>query len=204
MKQLMEDYKKRKEEIQKRLSEFAETGKSSDERIFAELAFCLCTPQSRAEVCWDRVSKLFQSGKLFGGDYGDILNGLRGVRFLNNKTGYIVENRAFLRGMRDKINSFDSSFQAREWLVKNIKGFGYKEASHFLRNIGKGGGLAILDRHILKNLREMGVIELPKMLSRKRYIEIEEEMKRFSEKTGIPLSHLDLLFWSRETGKVFK
>ena len=27
----------------------------------------------------------------------------------------------------------------------------YKEASHFLRNIGFGENIAILDRHILKN-----------------------------------------------------
>ncbi len=94
----------------------------------------------------------------------------------------------------------------REWFVENIKGFGYKEASHFLRNIGLGKDIAILDRHILKNLKKYGVIDkIPSSLgSRRVYLEIEEKMKGFSKKTGIPLEDMDLLFWSLQTGFVFK
>ncbi len=94
--------------------------------------------------------------------------------------------------------------ELREWLVKNIKGYGYKEASHFLRNIGFEE-LAILDRHVLKNLKNYGVIEeVPKSLTPKKYKEIEEKMRRFSKSVDIPISHLDLLFWSNETGEIFK
>jgi len=82
---------------------------------------------------------------------------------------------------------------------------GYKEASHFLRNIGLGKDMAILDRHILKNLKAFGVInDIPRALSRKKYLEIEEKMRKFSHEIGIPISHLDLLFWSRQTGEIFK
>jgi len=80
-----------------------------------------------------------------------------------------------------------------------------KEATHFLRNIGLGKDLAILDRHILKNLNYYGVInELPKTLTKKKYLEIEDKMKKFSEEIKIPIDELDLLFWSEETGKIFK
>jgi N-glycosylase/DNA lyase len=94
--------------------------------------------------------------------------------------------------------------EKREYLVKNVKGLGLKEASHFLRNIGHNN-LAILDRHILKNLHKLGVIEeVPRSLTKKAYLDIEEKFKRFSKKIGITMDELDLLFWSMETGKVFK
>jgi N-glycosylase/DNA lyase len=93
----------------------------------------------------------------------------------------------------------------RDWLVRNIKGIGYKEASHFLRNIGFGGRLAILDVHILRNLVKFGVLrEIPKSLSRGKYIELERKAGRFADKAGIPMDHLDLLFWSEQTGMIFK
>ena len=89
--------------------------------------------------------------------------------------------------------------------MKNVNGLGYKETSHFLRNIGLGKNFAILDRHILKNLKRYGVIKsIPKTLTRKKYLEIERKMKKFSEKIKIPLAELDLLFWSEETGEIFK
>ncbi len=97
-------------------------------------------------------------------------------------------------------------FPMREWLVENIKGLGYKEASHFLRNIGLGKDIAILDRHILKNLQKYGVIDkIPSSLgSRRVYLEIEEKMKALSKETRIPLEDMDLLFWSLQTGFIFK
>ena len=107
--------------------------------------------------------------------------------------------------IKSLLNSFDGVFSAREWLVKNIKGIGYKEAGHFLRNIGLGSDIAILDRHILKNLKRLGVIsDIPKTLTRNKYIEIENKLRGFSRKVSIPMDHLDLLFWAREAGKIFK
>ena len=89
--------------------------------------------------------------------------------------------------------------------MKNIKGLGYKEASHFLRNIGRGEDLAILDRHILKNLALLGVIdEVPSSPTKRLYLEIEEKMAAFSRQTNIPMGHLDLLLWYKEAGEVFK
>lgn len=93
----------------------------------------------------------------------------------------------------------------REWLVGKVLGIGMKEASHFLRNIGLGKDLAILDRHILINLKEYDVIkEIPRYITRKVYIDIEDKMKKFSKLMSIPMDELDLLFWSKETGMIFK
>ena len=89
--------------------------------------------------------------------------------------------------------------------MKNIKGIGYKEASHFLRNIGFGAELAILDIHILRSLVKLGVIdEMPKTLTPKRYLAIEEKVKLFADKVKIPMARLDLVLWSAGTNKIFK
>ena len=96
-------------------------------------------------------------------------------------------------------------FEKRNWILKNIKGMGLKEAAHVLRNLGYGRYLAILDRHVLKNLMELGVIkEIPKTLTPKIYFEIEEKMKEYSKYVNIPMDALDLVFWSQQAGEVFK
>ena len=82
---------------------------------------------------------------------------------------------------------------------------GYKEASHFLRNIGLGEDLAILDRHILKNLKFTGVIkDIPKAMTKEQYFNIENKMKKLSQRSKIPLGHLDLVMWYKEAGEIFK
>ena len=209
-KELLKLYETRKNEIKQRLKDFKEVMNFSDEQIFAELTFCLFTPQSKAKTCDLAVKRLVESNMLLKGDQKQIERYLEGVRFPANKAKYLVESRKFFmteNGVRIKnhLKSFHSSHQARDWLVKNIKGFGYKEASHFLRNIGLVEDLAILDKHILKNLHEFGVInEIPKSITPKKYFEIENRMKRFAREIGIPFAELDLLLWSKETGEIFK
>jgi N-glycosylase/DNA lyase len=207
---LLQLYSERKDELKKRLQDFNQVFHESDERVFAELAFCLCTPQSKATTCWNAISSITKNNLLFCGNEEQIKPFLNAVRFSENKSKYIVEARSFFTSnsqlqIKNKLKNFQNSQQARDWLVENVKGFGMKEASHFLRNIGMGNNLAILDVHILKNLQEFGVIEeIPKSLTPKKYVEVEQQMKEFSEKIGIPFDEMDLLLWSKETGHIFK
>lgn len=210
MKSLLLEYKNRKKEIKDRLAEFRKVQKASDKNIFSELCFCLLTPQSKAVSCDKALRNLKSSGLLYDGCVRAIRKVLRGsARFHNKKAQYLIAaRRVFTSGkkldVKGKLDAKDS-LRAREWLVSNIKGLGYKEASHFLRNIGRGKNLAILDVHILRNLKRYGIIdEIPASLSRKRYLDIEDRMRGFSQKSGIPLEELDLLFWSKNTGYVFK
>lgn len=216
MENLLQLYELKKDEIKKRVREFGKVWTRSERKIFAELCFCLCTPQSKAEVCDKVISKLEKNKLLFTGNKKQIRPFLNSVRFAKNKTDYIIKARDLFtkKGklklkkrikIKKRIKSFNDIQELRDWLVKNVNGLGYKEASHFLRNIGLGKELAILDRHILKNLKKYRVIEeIPKSLTRKRYLEIEKKMKEFSKKINIPLAELDLLFWSKETGKIVK
>ena len=198
--QIHEHYQKIKPIIDIRLEEFRNILWREDV-LFKELAFCLCTPQSKARVCDRAISKM--GNNIFSYSRDEILKNLSGVRFPSNKAGYIIEARKNLKNLLKLKNM--NSYDAREWLVKNVKGLGYKEASHFLRNIGLGKDLTILDRHILKNLKLNNVIDdIPVSLTPKKYKEIEQKMLQFSERNGIPLDALDLVFWSMETGEVFK
>ncbi|MCD6145124.1 MAG: N-glycosylase/DNA lyase [Methanosarcinales archaeon] len=199
------------DEIESRLAEFDRIRKIGDDKaIFAELVFCILTPQSKARVCWAAVENLLGKDLLLKGESDQILGELHGVRFKYKKSEYVVEARDKLSidgkiAIKSRISRFSDVCDAREWLVRNVKGIGYKEASHFLRNIGFGENLAILDRHILKNLRSLGVIEeIPDSLSRRRYLEIEREMMEFADRVKIPMSHLDLVMWYNEAGEVFK
>ncbi len=197
--------------INSRFFEFRRLWEEGDEtKLFAELSFCLLTPQSRARICWKAVENLMEDGTLFRGTCSEIVDKLRGVRFRKNKACYIVLARELFSGggtlsIRERLLSLGSPFSMREWLVGHVKGMGYKEASHFLRNIYIGRELAILDRHILKILFSLGVIEeFPKTLSKRRYLYIEARFKDFSEEVGVPVSHLDFVLWYMATGDIFK
>ncbi|MCD4666851.1 N-glycosylase/DNA lyase [archaeon] len=197
MKFLLDYYQKKKPEIKSRLKEF-----ENNKDYFYELCFCILTPQSSAKSAWKSILKLkeldFQNKNINPEDY------IKNVRFHINKSKYLNELKNNYDFILSNIKQDKDSRELREFLVKNVKGYGYKEASHFLRNIGHKD-LAILDRHILKNLIKHKVInELPKSLTPKKYFEIENKFINFSKKTNMPLDHLDLLFWSQETGEIFK
>lgn len=209
--ELKQRYQLKKEAIEKRLQDFRTAGMLPDDDIFAELCFCLLTPQTKARSAWRAIEKLKETGLLYSGSPEEIKKWLAAVRFNENKSKYIVEARKFFTdengnmSIKNKLNALSSPIAMRIWLVEHVKGYGLKEASHFLRNIGFGDDIAILDRHILKNLARYGVIDgIPKSIPPKKYFEIEEKMRRFASQISIPFSHLDLIWWSEEAGEIFK
>jgi N-glycosylase/DNA lyase len=211
IRQLQRIYRAKKKEIVYRLGEFASClNDKKDRDILIELSFCLLTPQSKALCCWDAIRTIDRHNLLLTGSEDDIKGKLHRVRFHNKKARYLVGARGlFIRrgklSIKNVLRHFSDVYECREWLVKNIKGLGYKEASHFLRNIGMGDQVAILDRHILRNLLYFGVIqEIPASLGKTRYLEIEHNMAEFARAVRIPLAHLDLLLWYKETGEIFK
>ncbi|MDP2886967.1 MAG: DNA lyase [Ignavibacteria bacterium] len=194
----------RREAIRRRLGEFRRVKPSE---YFYELVYCLLTPQTSAENAGRVVDKLRElSFHALPVDPEPILRN-RGtyIRFHRTKSNHLVKLKEEFPIVLRSITPDIPPFELREWLVKNVSGLGYKEATHFLRNVGRNGGLAILDRHILRNLKRPGAIRsLPKTLSRKKYLSIEQQFMRFAERFGIPLDELDLLFWSMETGVIRK
>lgn len=198
-KQIKQQYKSKKKEIEKALSQFS---KLSPRKYKTELQFCLLTPQSKATSCWQAIQQL---NKLKNPTKTQISNILKKhTRFHNNKTSYLLEANKNWKAIKKNLNHPHKQ-QLRDWLATNIKGLGMKEASHFLRNIGKSDNqVAILDRHILKNLHNLRLLKQPRITSNKHYLKTENTFLALANYLKIPADHLDLLFWSNETGEVFK
>ena len=197
---MLGEYETRKGIIKSRLEDFSNV-KGDD--VFYELCFCLLTPQSSARNCDLAIKKLKEMD--FKNNSFNPVKVIEGkARFHFNKAKYVMEMKEKYNEIKNKIDNEKNNYELRGYLVENVKGLGYKEAGHFLRNIGRRG-LAILDRHILNNLFKYKVIdEIPKSLSKKKYLEIEKKFKDFSREVGIDMDEIDLLFWSMQTGEVFK
>lgn len=197
--------------IRSRLADFRRVGHGTDEALFEELCFALLAIQSSARSSDAAVRALAKEGLLWTAGPPEMARFLQHrTRFHNHKAAYIVRARErFFPGghgsLRESLDRMRDPIAARDWLVAEVDGFGLKEASHFLRNIGRGEDLAILDRHVLRNLLRHRVIgRMPKSLTPKRYRAIEARLRTFAETVGVSVGVLDLLWWSRQTGEIFK
>ena len=189
--------------IRERLSEFRIIKDKSLTDIFNELCFCIMTANCSAEKCIE-VQKRMENGfcKLGEQALSQQLKNF-GYRFPNIRANYIIKAREYQEQLFSKINSLLDHFELREWLVKNIKGLGYKEASHFLRNIGFTE-FAIIDFHIVDLLTKFDLIEKPKTLSKTKYLKIEKLLGEIAKELNLNLAELDLYMWYMETGKILK
>lgn len=204
-------YFDKRQEISDRLNEFERVGRTgSHERLFEELTFCIYTAGASARMGLRSVESV--RPVLMTGSVKDIQRALTGRhRFPNCRGAYVYQTREFLQKhcslkLRRTLQGFEGADERRDFLAanKDVRGIGYKEASHFLRNIGYRG-YAILDKHLLARLSELGVIDSRKPPSTKsRYIAIENKLKVFAESVGIGFDELDLLLWYSKTGEILK
>ena len=204
-------HRERHQEIRERLNEFAGIWSGGDdERLWEEMVFCFFTGGCSARMGLNSIEAV--RPLLMTGTQPEIASALVGShRYPNARSKYVVHSREFLKEhcemrLRSKLESFDSPLERRDWLVKEkgIKGLGYKEASHFLRNIGLRG-YAILDKHVLRCLAELGIIEDPKPPNtRSKYLRVEEKLKQLADSIGIDFDEMDLVLWSIKTGMVLK
>jgi len=188
--------------INERIEEFKNINKNSNNSLFKELCFCILTANFNAEKSikiQDEISNSFISDSV-----EDLSSKLKryGHRFPNTRAKYIDDSRKHMDKLKLIVNN-NSKKTKREWLVNNVKGLGYKEASHFLRNIGFDD-YAIIDFHIIDILIDNKLIEKPKCITKNKYLEIENILKKLAEKTNLTLSELDLYLWYMETGKILK
>lgn len=206
-----ETYSARREEIRQKLAEFSAIWqKGSDEQIWEEMVFCFFTGGCSARMGLRSIEAVRPI--LLTGTHDELMNALVGKhRYPRARAGYIVASRDFLQEhcelkLYDKLNGFTDNLERRDWLVKEkrIKGLGYKESSHFLRNIGLTG-YAILDKHILRCLAELGYIEDPTPPNtRTKYLAIENKLKEFAAQVEIDFDEMDLVLWSLKTGEILK
>ncbi len=210
---LREAHGTRRAEIRRRLGEFRSVWKSgSDTRLWEELVYCIFTAGASARMGLRAVAAV--RPLLLHGTREALTTELTrppAYRFYNVRAEHVVKTRDYLRAsfsmqIRKQLKQLRDPFARRDWLARNpgITGLGYKESSHYLRNIGFRG-YAILDKHIVRSLNELGVVDSPKPpTTRKRYLDAETRMRAFAEQIGIDFDELDLALWSMKTGEVLK
>jgi N-glycosylase/DNA lyase len=206
-------HRARRKEIRKRLGEFQEVWhKGSDARLWEELAYCIFTAGASARMGLNSVDAV--RPLLLDGEAKAMTKALKKAgahRFPVARPQYIVATRNYFRAdcgmaLRNRLRSFSDPFERRDWLAqeKQVKGLGYKEASHFLRNVGVKGH-AILDKHVMRCLCDVGVVDAPKPPStRAKYLAVEQELIRFAREIKIDFDELDLVLWSMKTGEILK
>lgn len=192
-----------RELVDARIKEFEELGNKGDNEIFKELCFCIMTANFNAErsiniqnevsdgFCTLPQAQLMEKLKEFG------------HRFPQARAEYIAGARVHKDSLKQTMKNFESEIELRKWIADNVKGIGYKEASHFMRNIGYKN-VAIIDFHIIDLLVRHGLIENPRTLTVKRYLEIEKVLKNLADRLELNLAELDLYLWYLETGKILK
>lgn len=186
--------------IDKRLKEFLSFQKKGNDEWFFELCFCLLTSNWKAKESIEIQKRLTPDGFLKWNE-GKLAQFLKksGHRFWPQRAERIVLARKY-RNIKDILSNEDDK---RAFLVKNIKGLGMKESSHFLRNIGFFD-FAILDRHIINSLIDNKIIEFHKVLTPKKYLKIEKIMISIGKKLDMRQGELDLYVWYIKTGKILK
>ncbi len=192
--------------VAERVSEFQTVRRMGNDRWFSELCFCILTANSTAEL-GIKIQKEIGDGfaKMDKKELEERLKKL-GHRFWRKRAEYIVGARRFsnIKDIIEPVIRKRGQHAARDWIAGNVKGIGYKEASHFLRNVGFFD-LAILDRHILAVMHDYGILdEIPGSLSRRKYLEIESKFLELSDTVSLKPGILDFYLWYMRTGKVLK
>ncbi len=189
-------------EIKRRLLEFKRKGTQSNSTVFSELCFCILTANCSAESCIQTQESI--GDRFHQLDTSTLTKKLRQChyRFPNLRAQYINQASSYALQLKDIIEKH-SGEQRRTWLVDHIRGIGYKEASHFLRNIGYED-YGIIDKHIIRLLTSHEIITPPKTITKNSYLHIENILRNIAQRTQLSLAGLDLYLWYMQTGKVLK
>lgn len=194
-----------REIIEARLAEFQALRDAPPETLFKELCFCILTANTSADLCLrvcDEVGDAFLDASC-SDEVTSLLKRAR-YRFYNVRGRHIAAARDVLATLKEIMKGFGTDEQGlRAWLADNIKGLGYKEASHFMRNIGYEN-VAIVDFHVVDILVKEGLVTRPKAMNKKVYATMEGVLQDVARRAGLSLAALDLYLWYLETGKVLK
>lgn len=191
--------------VEERMAAFAAVKDDRDERLYLELCFCLLTAnfQSAKSIV---IHAAIGDGFL-ALEPDELAKRLRelGYRFPNVRARFIGEARDHIPHLRDVVygDGFTDT-ERRAWLEENVKGLGFKEASHYLRNVGVPA-FPIIDRHIVAILAEHGLVrDANKPITKSRYLEIEAVMNDLARTLELDHGRLDFYVWYLKTASVLK
>lgn len=206
LRELVQD-KKLRARVLERVEEFLLNNKAGEEIWFRELILCLLTANSSFISAYKALNNLYSHDiKLLDREQISVILRDSGYRFYNLKSRYIREAIEKYYG-RIKILvkpiADVNQFEAREFLVNNVKGLGYKEASHFLRNLGYFE-LAIIDRHILRYVNTNLYVSVKKVDNKHRYLLVEGLLRAIASALNMQVGLLDLFIFFKQTQTLVK
>lgn len=132
----------------------------------------------------------------------------RKYRFPNCRADNIVSTTYNMNelkiSLKKTLASHRDETELRNYIRNNVYGFGLKQTTHYLRNIGYSQNLAIIDTHIIKFLN---TVLFPKYrfetnLTNNKYLEYEQIFRNICENLNVKISLFDVAVWKfmRETG----
>ncbi|MCI4352705.1 MAG: hypothetical protein L3K14_04875 [Thermoplasmata archaeon] len=189
--------------------------RNCERELWHQLCLCILSTVTRAEsvaACVQNLDKIGILDRLARSPAQVSVRGLHhelaehnsACRFPRQKAERLKGAALFFYGGGEALTvlgflrRFPASIDARRALVEHVPGLGMKEASHFLRNIGHGADLAVIDVHVRRFLAEAGAVDRAITLSSSSgsYCVMEEVLLTIAFRTGLELGALDLAIWS--------
>lgn len=191
---------------------------ASEERLLFELVLAILGSQNRYEVAL-RFSEEIRDYKLLSNNQPMKIDMLTKkiqtilstaleiedvsikYRFPNAKAKFIAYNLLYLQssgGLKNLLSQTDDIAKMRAFFVKEIKGIGPKQSSHFLRNVGYSNEVAVLDVHILRYMEIQGIIgdAYNKAIGTlKQYEKLESLLIDFLRHMKYPIGFIDQAIW---------
>ncbi len=212
-----------RDHVHRRLEEFSRLGREGkthfnfrpfidvdyEADLFSELCFCILTANSSASMGIRIQAEVGIEGfRTMSRETLTQIIAKHGHRFPEQRAERIVSLRDRWEEIEGLIREGRDAHTLRRLLADpgspyKIKGFGYKEASHFLRNIGYRD-LAILDRHVYRFMVETRLFPEVKTMTPRRYIEAERILSELCSRLSVSQAELDLYIWFIKTKKVLK
>ena len=151
----------------------------NQKEIFEQAVYCFLTPATKSDSADITYKELFSNNFFYKASLEKIADCLRKppyIRFHNQKAERLVLWRERGREHIENFLSLNTPAEQRQYLVDYVKGMNYKEASHYLRNIGRSGDLVILDRHIINFMKDVKILPLDTTINQlsKKYLSWEK------------------------------
>ncbi|MBX5137712.1 DNA lyase [Rhizobium lentis] len=194
---------------------YATAGDLCERSLWRELSCCVLSSQVPYAVAVAAAEAIDRQGLLhlsFDGDLTHELTtvlktplavggSLRNYRFPASRARQLSSTKravcAASGSLRNLLDGDTDPVALRSWLVNNAPGLGPKQASMFLRNSGVTYSLAVLDRHVLDFMKEMGLYSGPSnhISGLSAYGRYESDLRSYAERLGAAVGLLDWAIW---------
>lgn len=185
-----------------------------DRTLWRQFMNCLLSSQVKYELACAAALEIENAGILASATPETLAADLRAIlarpfradgrmgryRFYNTKASQLARSWTIIQaegGLAQLVDTFEDGHSARRWLVQRAPGLGFKQASMFLRDIGFGYDLAVLDRHTLDYMALVGLSAAGRrsVSSSNLYLVLENRLREHARELGYSVGHLDRAIW---------